>query len=317
MFANGELATLSDLAYKSAVAIYLVALILSGVYYAKVGVKKHTEQRVIVGAGGPPVDESAEAKSERLTADQVAGMITSVMWLGIIIHAVSVVARGLSTGRIPWGNLYEYISGITVITMLVAAIVIGRRKYTALWPWLLVPMIALMFFGGTKLYAAAGPVTPALESFWLPFHVSTVAGGAAIGIFSGLASLLYVFRTWQAPGQEHGALGVIARPLPKPAVLDSIAYKLGALALPVFGLGILLGAIWAESAWGHFWQWDPKETISLVTWVMYAAYLHVRSTPSWAKFAPWINVLALATMLFNLFAINLVVSGMHSYAGLN
>ena len=89
------------------------------------------------------------------------------------------------------------------------------------------------------------------------------------------------------------------------------------VTLPTLGLGIVLGAIWAEAAWGRFWGWDPKETVSFATWILYAAYLHARATPSWAKFAPWINVVALSTMIFNLFFINMVVSGLHSYAGLN
>ena len=90
------------------------------------------------------------------------------------------------------------------------------------------------------------------------------------------------------------------------------------MTVPVFGLGIVLGAIWAESAWGRFWAWDPKETVSLITWMLYAAYLHARATAGWrdAK-AAWINILGLVTMVFNLFFINLVVSGLHSYAGLN
>ena len=103
--------------------------------------------------------------------------------------------------------------------------------------------------------------------------------------------------------------------LPSADKIDRIAYQLAVWCLPVFGLGIVLGALWAESAWGRPWGWDPKETFSLITWVMYAAYLHIRATPAWRKTAAWINIVALGTMLFNLFVINLVVSGLHSYAG--
>ena len=105
--------------------------------------------------------------------------------------------------------------------------------------------------------------------------------------------------------------------MPTAKKLDQIAYRIGVIALPTLGLGIIFGAIWAESAWNRFWGWDPKETMSFVTWILYAAYLHARQTPAFRKAAPWINVLATAAMIFNLFFINLVVSGLHSYAGLN
>ena len=135
---------------------------------------------------------------------------------------------------------------------------------------------------------------------------------------SGVASLLYLLRMWQPVGKEHGFFGSVAKPLPSAKTLDAIAYRTIIVTVPVFGLGIVLGAIWAESAWGRFWAWDPKETVSLITWMLYAAYLHARATAGWrdAK-AAWINILGLATMVFNLFFINLVVSGLHSYAGLN
>ena len=163
-----------------------------------------------------------------------------------------------------------------------------------------------------------GEVVPALQSNWLPIHVTTISLGASIGIVSGIASLLYLLRVWQAPGQEKGIFGALAKPLPSAKKLDSLAYKSAIITLPVFGLGVILGAIWAESSWGRFWGWDPKETVAFVTWIIYAAYLHARATAGWKVWGTaFINILALATMIFNLFFINMVVSGLHSYAGLN
>ena len=119
-------------------------------------------------------------------------------------------------------------------------------------------------------------------------------------------------------GEEHGVFGKIAGPLPSAKRLDRLAYRTAVVAFPIFGLGLIFGAIWAESAWGRFWNWDPKETMSFVTWILYAAYLHARATTGWKdQRAAWINVVAFGIMVFNLFFINLVVSGLHSYAGLN
>ncbi len=97
-----------------------------------------------------------------------------------------------------------------------------------------------------------------------------------------------------------------------------MAYRTTVVGFPLFSIGVICGAIWAEAAWGRFWGWDPKETVSFISWVLYAAYLHARATAGLKNMlAAWINVAALATMLFNMFAINYVVSGLHSYAGLN
>lgn len=326
MLVDQNLANFSDLSYRTAVAIYVVALFMSLFYYVRMQsvidarrASKETareKEAVLVGASTSVIVEPKPVFDER-PVDRLGSMTQSLIWLGIIIHLAAAVLRGLSAGRFPFGNLYEYVLMITAGAMIAAAITFQRKEWRPLWPWFLVPILALMFFGGTKLYAASAPVVPALQSYWLPIHVTVVATGAAIGIVSGLLSLLHLLRRWQPKGQEHGFFGAVARPLPSAKKLDQMAYRTAVITLPTLGLGIVLGAIWAEATWGRPWGWDPKETVSFATWVLYAAYLHARATPSWRKAAPWINVVALATMVFNLFFINMVVSGLHSYAGLN
>ena len=340
---NQTLATFSDTAYQTAFVIYLLALVLSLVFYVKMqGVIDARRARediahpeyVAVGAGtgtGDLTDRSIgdvnatdplltdeQYAAQEASADKFGGMTQALAWLGAVVHLMSVVLRGLATDRFPLGNMYEYISMICVLAVISAAIVIQRREWRSVWPWLLVPILVLLFFGGTSLYSNSAPVVPALQSYWLPVHVSTVSVGAAIGIVSGIASLLYLLRIWQPKGAERGFFGAVAKPLPSAKKLDALAYKSAIITLPVLGLGIVLGAIWAEASWGRFWGWDPKETASFISWVLYAAYLHARATAGWRDHkAAWINILALATMIFNLFFINLVVSGLHSYAGLN
>lgn len=349
MNVDHTLASFSDYAFFSAFIIYSLALVLSVVFYMKrqglvdlererqehEDVASHEHQLVSVGSDSAPVaadstassasDASAETEkiagliaAREVSAEKFAGMTQSVVWLGIMVHVTSVVLRGLSAGRFPFGNLYEYITEITMFTMIVAAFYLQRKDLRVLWPWVLTPILALLFFGGTKLYVDSAPVVPALKSYWRAIHVGSVSIGASIGMVSGVASLLYLLRMWQPVGKERGFFGSVAKPLPSAKTLDAIAYRTIIVTVPVFGLGIVLGAIWAESAWGRFWAWDPKETVSLITWMLYAAYLHARATAGWrdAK-AAWINILGLATMVFNLFFINLVVSGLHSYAGLN
>lgn len=174
----------------------------------------------------------------------------------------------------------------------------------------------LLFVAGTVLYADAAPVVPALQSYWLPVHVSIVSLGSGVFLISGAASTLFLIRL-RYPVTDSGVGRIVAR-LPSAQSLDVLAYKTTVFAFPLFGIGVILGAIWAEAAWGRFWGWDPKETVSFIAWIIYAAYLHARATTGWRDTrAAWINIAGFVAMLFNLFIINMVVSGLHSYAGLN
>ncbi|MGP6174812.1 c-type cytochrome biogenesis protein CcsB [Corynebacterium sp. A21] len=341
---NQTLASFSDTAFITAFFIYLLALVISIFHYVKhSGIidsrreRERAAERELVSVGAGAADSGTtgtvdskdaptladlpggdELDASEAKADRFAGMAQALVWLGIIVHVATIVLRGLATARFPFGNLYEYILIVTAFAMIASAIVFQRREWRAMWPWVLTPMLALLFYGGGKLYSEAAPVVPALQSYWFPIHVSTVSIGGAIGMVSGIASLLYLLRMWQPKGKERGFFGAVARPLPAAKTLDGAAYKTAIVALPVFGLGVVLGAIWAEAAWGRFWGWDPKETMSFITWILYAAYLHARATAGWRDSkAAWINVLALAAMIFNLFFINIVISGLHSYAGLN
>ena len=265
-----------------------------------------------------PVMSQAELDARQDSVDRLGTFGQGVVFLGLLFHAACVILRGLSAHRFPWGNLYEYVALVSLVAMIVATVVLTKRKNRIMWPWVLTPVVALLFYGGMKLYAASAPVVPALQSYWFPIHVSTVSIGAGFGLISGMCSLAYIVRMFQPVGEEHGIVGKIAGPLPSAKRLDRLAYRTAVVAFPIFGLGVIFGAIWAESAWGRFWNWDPKETMSFVTWILYAAYLHARATTGWKdQRAAWINVVAFGIMVFKLFFINLVVSGLHSYAGLN
>jgi cytochrome c-type biogenesis protein CcsB len=176
--------------------------------------------------------------------------------------------------------------------------------------------VVLLFIAGTYLYTNAAPVVPALKSYWLAIHVSIVATGSGVFLVSGVASILYLLKL-KYPNPSDRFWGRILQRVPPAQTLDRLAYKTVVFAFPLFGLGVICGAIWAEAAWGRFWGWDPKETVSFIAWVIYAAYLHARATAGWRNTAAaWINIAGFVAMLFNLFIINLVVSGLHSYAGL-
>ena len=325
MLVNTTMAELSDLTFRTAFIVYIVALILAFIYYGRVNSviearrEALAEQKVLVGAGGPEVVEKQKSDEDMIAnARKWAGMTQALVWVGVALHLVAFVTRGLAANRFPLGNLYEYILFMTAVIMVVAAVVIQRRNWHTVWPWLLFPMVIAMFLNSTVFHMQAAPVVPALQSYWLPVHVSSVSVGASVGLVSGAFALLYLLRMHQPRGKEHGVLGAIARPLPDAKTLDQIAYKTAVVTLPLFGIGIVFGAIWAEVAWGRFWGWDAKETVSMITWILYAAYLHARATAGWkSAAAAWINVFAMAMTIFNMTYVNTVIAGLHSYAGLN
>ena len=137
----------------------------------------------------------------------------------------------------------------------------------------------------------------------------------ASGVFvvSGVTSALHLASQREPSGTRTATT---RKRLPQPEFLDRLAYRSGVFGFITITFAIITGAIWAESAWGRFWGWDPKETAAFVTWVCYAAYLHARATSGWlARRAAWINIAGLVIVMFNLFFVNRVVAGLHSYAG--
>jgi cytochrome c-type biogenesis protein CcsB len=171
----------------------------------------------------------------------------------------------------------------------------------------------LLFTAGTLLYTKAAPLQPALRSYWITIHVSAAAIASGLLLVAGAASIGFLFKTTRRqPGRVTAA---IADRLPAADVLDRLAYRVTVAAFPVWTFAVITGAIWAETAWGRYWGWDPKETVALVAWVVYAAYLHARATAGWRRGAAAVNVAGFVVMIFNLFFVNLVISGLHSYAG--
>ncbi|MEV0549838.1 c-type cytochrome biogenesis protein CcsB [Nocardia salmonicida] len=312
------LARYSDFAFMSAMAIYALATVLLIVQYASARAKQ-VAARELVPAGDPGLPGRIETPEAKPLAERLGNMAFSVLVVGAVLHIGSIVLRGFATHRFPLGNMYEFTTMATAAAVVIGLIFLRDQRYRAMWAFLLVPVLILMFLAGTVLYADAAPVVPALRSFWLPIHVTIVSIGSGVFLVSGVASLLYLFRMRQPAGEEStGILGTIARRLPDARTLDQLAYKTTIIGFPLFGAGVILGAIWAEAAWGRFWGWDPKETCSFIAWVLYAAYLHARATSGWRDTkAAWINIAGFVAMLFNLFIINMVISGLHSYAGLN
>lgn len=314
------LARYSDWAFTSALVVLVIALVLLAVELAYSRARA-PEQNELVAAGTVRADSATPgvvAPAHRRSFDErVGGAGLALVYLGIGLLLACIVLRGAATLRPPWGNMYEFINLTCWCGLVASAIALRRPNYRSLWVFVLLPILVLLTVSGRWLYATAAPVMPALQSYWLPIHVSVVSLGSGVFLVAGVASILFLVRSTRlSDPQTPGALARIVRRLPDAPTLDQIAYRTTIFAFPVFGFGVIFGAIWAEGAWGRYWGWDPKETVSFIAWVVYAAYLHARSTAGWRDYkAAWINVVGFAVMVFNLFFVNLVTSGLHSYAG--
>jgi cytochrome c-type biogenesis protein CcsB len=318
------LARYSDLAFTSTIIVLVIALLLLAVELAYSRSRK-ADARELVAAGtgsGTVTADSARPgmvlDAPRRPVDERIGRAgLALVYLGTAMLFVCIVLRGLATSRVPWGNMYEFINLTCFCGLVAAAITLRSPKYRALWAFVLLPVLILLAVSGKWLYSNAAPVMPALQSYWLPIHVSVVSLGSGVFLVGGVASMLFLLKMSPMgdPGRD-GALAAIVQRLPDAQTLDRIAYRTTIFAFPVFGFGVIFGAIWAEEAWGRYWGWDPKETVAFIAWIVYAAYLHARSTAGWRdRKAAYINVVGFVAMVFNLFFINLVVTGLHSYAG--
>jgi cytochrome c-type biogenesis protein CcsB len=310
---NETLSTYSDWCYGVAVGVYVLAMLFSLIDQAFGRRTPRVERaRELVGAGAPvPPPDTAEPEPESPSrgerARRFGRMSVALTVLGVAMHLSALVLRGLATGRVPWGNMYEFGATLCLFAVITWLVVLRRFAIQHLSVWVLLPVVVLMFLGGVVLYSDAAPVQPALQSYWLVIHVFAIALGSGMVLVPGVVSVLYLFKVAK-PGWTTK--------LPSADVLDQVAYRTTVFAFPIYTAGVIFGAIWAEAAWGRFWDWDPKETVAFVAWIVYAAYLHARAVAGWrGQLAAVINVVGLAIMVFNLFFINLVVAGLHSYAG--
>jgi len=321
---NETLSRFSDWSYTTTAAIYVLALVFFlieqsfGAKGRQAAERQKQRVRELVGAGGLSETVTEDTTPERPVqggrAERIGKMGAALLVLGLLLHFTALLLRGLATHRVPWGNMYEYGMAATFIAMATWLVVIKKFDVRHLSGFMLLPILILMFVNGTLLYTTAAPVQPALQSYWLVIHVSAAASSAGLFMVPGVASVLYLFRS--AYERDSAKFAGFASKLPSADILDRIAYRTTIIAFPIFTFGVLCGAIWAESAWGRFWGWDPKETVAFIAWVIYAAFLHSRATAGWrGTRAAVINVFGFAATVFNLFFINLVTTGLHSYAG--
>ena len=219
----------------------------------------------------------------------------------------------------------------------------GVAKARTLGGFVLAFAVITMAVAVLFLYVGPEPLIPALNSYWRQIHVSSMIVSSSLLALGSVITILYLVKErrerrlaassppimggsvdledapphFEAGADEPAApSGPVRRGLlPSAATLDRLAYRMIAFGFPIWTFGIITGAIWAESAWGRYWGWDPKETWSFITWVVFAGYLHARATSGWkGRRAAVIALVGFASLLVTYYAVNLWIVGLHSYA---
>ena len=226
----------------------------------------------------------------------------------LALHTAVLVLRGIAAGRWPMANQYEFATAFAWALCLVSLIFMRKYRFPVLGAFSS-PIVLLTIGYAAMQSREVRELMPSLRSNWLVFHVSTVI--IAYGAF-GVAFVLSLVFLFRSRVRENSFWD---QHIPQPDRLDMISYRSVCLGLLFLTFTILTGAIWAEQAWGSYWSWDPKETWSLVTWIIYAVYLHLRLRRGWkGRTAALFAVLGFLCVIFTYIGVNTFLPGIHSYA---
>ncbi len=231
--------------------------------------------------------------------------------IGLTAHTAALIMRTIESGHAPFTNMYESLSFLGWSAMLAYVLIEGKFRIRKAGPYFMLIVIGLMALASSPLMPAeATPLVPALQSYWLWLHVSVTLLGEAFFAVAFITSIMYL----AADSREKK--GTAKPDAISAARLDSISYRCVAIGFPLFTLGgLVFGMVWAYRAWGSYWSWDPKEVWSLITWFVFALYLHTRIVMGWKGHrSAVIAVLGFLAALFTYFGVNYLLAGLHSYA---
>jgi cytochrome c-type biogenesis protein CcsB len=246
----------------------------------------------------------------------VFGRLASwVTGLGFLAHGAAIVLRWvesyrLGIGHAPLSNMYESLVFFAWTVILLYLIIEWRTKNRTLGAFVAPLAFLAMAYASFSTDNAIKPLVPALKSNWLISHVITCFFGyAAFGLSFGL-SIMYLLKRLDSRDKHNMFLNLI----PGKGILEDLNYQMVVIGFLMLTLGIITGSVWAHSAWGSYWTWDPKETWSLITWLIYAAVIHSRLVRGWqGKKIAILCLIGFTCVLFTYFGVN-YLAGLHSYA---
>ncbi|MCU1530634.1 MAG: c-type cytochrome biosis protein CcsB [Arthrobacter sp.] len=265
---------------------------------------------------GQTADGGMRYGAERRAPARVAVALTV---LGAAIHAAGVLTRALGAGRVPWGNMYEFLTTGAFVAVAVFLLVLIRRDLRFLGTFVIGLAIIMLVAASVAYWTPVGHLVPALQSYWLIIHVSIAVLSSALFTLTFAMSALQLVQSHRQKTIAAGGgdkLGFM-RLVPSALSLENLSYRINAIAFVGWTFTLMFGAIWAEKAWGRFWGWDTKEVWTFVIWVVYAGYLHARATRGWTGTrAAWLSIVGYLCVVFNFTIVNQFFNGLHSYSGL-
>ncbi|HZM80738.1 MAG TPA: c-type cytochrome biogenesis protein CcsB [Candidatus Limnocylindrales bacterium] len=304
---------MSDTLLTVTVMAYLAAMLLHAADYA-FG-RRGLVAKALVGTAGPPAIEETPNQEQKRSLP-VGRLALGVTGIAAASHLATLVTRGMEAGRLPWGNMYEFVimaTFIGVAAWLAIALLYPDVRHIGLFVSLV--LVLLTGVAGLVLHTPVGPLVPALDSYWFVVHIGAATLASGLFLVGFAATVMYLLRAGYDAG-KRGGLYPFGRYVANAEAVERLAFRMHAFAFPVWTFAVAAGSIWAEAAWGRYWGWDPKETWAFISWIVYAGYLHARATPSVKRrTAAWIAIIGWATMLMNLFGVNIFFSGLHSYGG--
>lgn len=237
----------------------------------------------------------------------------SARWIlsgGFALHCATLVARYIEVGHTPVANLHESLSFFAWTLVAIYLLFDLRYRLSVLGAFVCPLALILMIVGGAVPKEAV-EINPALQSWWFPVHVTLAFLGDAVFGVAAVAGVMYLLQERMVKSKKFS--GLYYR-LPSLETLDSINYRCLTIGFPLMTMGIISGAVWANSAWGGYWRWDPKETWALITWFLYAALLHGRLTVGWrGRRAAIFAIIGFLCLLFTFLGVNLLLSDAHSF----
>ncbi len=231
--------------------------------------------------------------------------------IGFASHTLAILARYAEAGYTPVTSLYESLSFFA--WMIIGILLLANLKYKVkVLGSFLTPIALILMLFAFALPKEILPLAPVLKSFWHPLHVVFAFLGNAIFALTFCCGVMYLIQEHQLKSKK---MGPITKRLPPLSLLDDLSYQSLKYGFPLLTLGIITGAVWAEYAWGRYWNWDPKETWSLITWLLYAALLHQRLTVGWrGRKAAIMAIAGFLAIIFTFLGVNLLLPGLHTYS---
>ena len=232
---------------------------------------------------------------------------TKIVYVGLLLNLANLIIRAVLIGGLPLNNGFEF--GLCfVFAVVIVYCFLEKRFQLGSVGVFVMPVVVALTCWLVSMDLTIQPVMPALRSYWLAIHVS--AAVIAYGSFATSFGVSIAYLVKARKGEDSDS----KMDLPELKVLDQISYKLVFVGLPFLTIMLVTGAVWAEYAWGSFWSWDPKETWALVTWLVYAIYLHTRFMKGFkGTRSAWLSVIGFAAVIFTLFGVSYLLPGMHSY----